>query len=403
MQRVVLIVLDGLGIGAMPDVPLVRPEDVGASTLRSILKYRGHLTVPTLARLGLSHASGIPEIGDLSSSPVASYGKCMLRHHGADTYMGHQEIMGSAPRLPECGFMDEVGSVIASALRQRGFQVQQPRRNEPWLLVEGRIVVADNMEGEPGQNINVTASLDEVSFEEIRRVGMVVREVVRVGRVILVGGTGMSLRDVLEHMVTRGRGTGVDTPGLGVYERPFRVEHLGYGINPEGQAPTIFVRAGYPVVLIGKMADIIACQGAVRFPAIPTAMVFDHLAQALDSIKRGLIAVNVQETDLAGHAEDPGRFAEVLELCDLRLGQVIRKLRDGDLLIVVGDHGNDPSVGHPKHTREFTPLLVYTTAQVGRPLGTRATLADVGATIVDAVGLERTESGQSFFSLIRAA
>jgi phosphopentomutase len=113
-------------------------------------------------------------------------------------------------------------------------------------------------------------------------------------------------------------------------------------------------------------------------------------------VTTGLIAINVQETDLAGHDQNAARYAECLRATDEGIGRMLGMMRESDLLIVTGDHGNDPTIGHDKHTREFTPLLAYSPKVAGRRIARRDSLADVAMTIADNFGIARPEIGTSF-------
>jgi phosphopentomutase len=124
--------------------------------------------------------------------------------------------------------------------------------------------------------------------------------------------------------------------------------------------------------------------------------VLDATYEALDRVTHGLIAINVQETDLAGHDQDAARYAACLRATDAGIGRMLAMLRPSDLLCITGDHGNDPTIGHDKHTREFTPLLAYSPQVMGRPLARRESLADIAMTIAENFGVERPEIGRSF-------
>jgi phosphopentomutase len=110
----------------------------------------------------------------------------------------------------------------------------------------------------------------------------------------------------------------------------------------------------------------------------------------------GLIVANVQETDLSGHEQNPRRYADVLELVDRMLPELLDQLGDDDVLLITGDHGNDPTIGHAQHTREYTPVLVVGPAVRPVDIGLRESLADIGATAADLLGVLPIRSGRSF-------
>jgi len=398
IRRVTLLVLDGFGIGAMADVPQVRPQDAGANTMLHIAERLGELRLPALEALGLGNLQAVPGVRALGAAATGAWGRCNLRHVGADTYAGHQEIAGSAPGTPIAQPMSQVAEVIVGALEQAGHRVQRIGPTRATLLVDGGMLVADNLEGEAAQNINVTACLDDFTFAQVCDVSEIVRAHVAVGRVIAVTGRGFGgLPAILANLEERPGLYGVNTALLGIYNEEYRVRHLVLGGRREGQAPFIVQRAGLPVSLVGKAADVIVCDGAEYRPAVQTAHVLDMTLQRLAAQRTGLIFANVQETDLAGHEQDVAGYARVLQLVDQRIPQLQAAMGPDDLLLITADHGNDPTLG-TKHTRECTPVLAYSPAIRPAFLGERATLADLGATVTAALGLAPTEAGTSFYA-----
>ncbi len=157
-------------------------------------------------------------------------------------------------------------------------------------------------------------------------------------------------------------------------------------------------KAGWPVELIGKVADVIICEAAAKAPHVPTQQALEATYQALDRVTHGFIAINVQETDLAGHDQNAKRYADCLRLTDQGVGNILARLRPNDMFIVTGDHGNDPTIGHDKHTREFTPLPVYGEHVPARPLSQRDSLADIAATVAEIFQVGPRRSGEAFWA-----
>ena len=399
MKRVLLLVIDSLGVGAMDDVIEVRPQDEGANTLLHLAEST-ELHIPNLERMGAGYLVDTPKIKKIPN-PIASFGSSNLAHFGADTYQGHQEIMGTKPKMPIKKPFSFYIDKVEKALIEKGYKVERPDPVHPYLLVNGLVTVADNLEADPGQNYNLTAPLDYITFEEELKIGYIVRENVEVGRVIVFGGKGITIQDILKAVEIKDNGiVGIDAPKSGVYRSGYMVRHLGYGVNPNVQVPTLLKRAGYQVSLIGKMADVIECEGAEYLPMVETEKVLDLVCDKLKTQESGLIAANVQETDLAGHSQDPNRYANRLMTVDKRLPEVMSLLTDEDMFVITGDHGNDPTIGHSHHTRERALLLVFGKTFVPCNLGTRQTLSDIGATIADYMEVEKPENGTSFLKEI---
>jgi phosphopentomutase len=391
MRRAVIVVIDGFGIGATPDVG---PADLGMNTLAHVADAVD-LRLPVLASLGLGRL--VPDAVEPVQEPRAAYGRLTPVHIGADTYMGHQELMGGGLSRVEFRLMEELGDDVAAALRSAGHTVEPLVVGQSMLLVDGAVVVHDNIEARARLNVNVTASLDDIDFDALTEIGLIVRRAINVSRVIVVGSRGYDVDGIRSHIVHRGDGhIGVDTPSLGVYNEHYQVRHLGLDLPIERQLPMRVKDQGGDVVLLGKAADVVRCEGATLENIVPTDGVFDAAVRHLDGLSRGLIVANVQESDLAGHEQDAARYARVLATVDARLQELLDRLRPDDLLVITADHGNDPTSGSSRHTREYVPVLVL--GQQLRPvdLGIRSSLADVGATVAELLGTEPLDSGTSF-------
>lgn len=396
ISRVIVLVIDGLGVGAMPDVAEVRPRDVGADTLGHVVKAAGGLSLPNLERMGLgtiAPASGLR----VERQPIAAHGICALGYQGADTYLGHQVLMGSrVADVPEELF-EAVRDDVASALQRAGHRVEAAGADVSALWVDGAMIVGDNLESDPLQTYHTVGSMEDLPYEKILEVAEILRSVARVRRIVAMGGRGFRSADVLRCTERRPTGQcGVNNVALGLYTKKYVVRHLTQGTRPDVQVTTLLHKAGWPVHLIGKVADVIVCEGAEKAPHVPTPDVLTATYEALDRVDRGLIAINVQETDLAGHDQDAARYAECLRMTDEGVGRILGKLTRDDLFIITGDHGNDPTIGHDKHTREFTPLLVRGDRIVPNSLAPRESLADIAATIAEIFGTARPEIGKSF-------
>lgn len=401
MSRFVLIILDGFGIGYTDDADLVRPQDVGANTCKHILERMSDLRLPNLEKLGLMNALG-QAAGSMSPVHAATWGMSGLAHFGADTFYGHQEMMGTKPQRPEMMPFSACLPSVRDALTKAGFLVEEVGGQVRFLLVDGCVTVADNIEADPGQAFNVSAALDYISFDRVTAIGRTVRGVVPVSRVITLGGEGITVDDLLNAAEEKeGRYIGVNCPRSGVYNRGYQVVHLGYGVNPATQVPSIFSRAGIHTTLIGKVADIVVNPAGESIPCVDTAQVLEHTLAAVEKYETAFIAANVQETDLAGHAENVERYAAVLSIADTGIGKIMERLSGEDILLVMADHGNDPTIGHNHHTREYVPLLFAGQGLKRDFIGRRDTMSDVGATVADYFHCSAPENGKSFLSLLR--
>ncbi|RPH28747.1 phosphopentomutase [Buttiauxella warmboldiae] len=401
MSKFVVIVIDSFGVGAMDDVPLVRPEDIGANTCGHILQRFPQLRLPVLEKLGLINALGFSE-GVMRPSAEAVYGTAALQHEGGDTFMGHQEILGTRPQAPLRMPFSEVIDEVERALKADCWQVERIGNGLQYLWVNQAVAIGDNLEADLGQVFNISANLNAISFDEVRAIGAIVRRCVQVGRVIAFGGeleSSQQLQRAVEEK--QGKYIGINAPRSGIYQHGFQVVHMGFGVNASVQVPQKLYDAGVKTVLVGKVADIAINPHGVSYQnLVDTQQIMDLTLDELQKPGDVFICTNIQETDLAGHAEDVARYAERLEVVDKNLARLMDAMQPGDCLVVMADHGNDPTIGHSKHTRENVPLLVWQPGIFPSSLGARKTLSDVGATVCDFFKASAPQNGTSFLSLL---
>ncbi|MNO39201.1 Phosphopentomutase [compost metagenome] len=399
MGRFVVVVLDSFGVGAMDDVNEVRPQDAASNTCKHIMETVPNLSLANMCRLGLMNALG-EEIGVNRFCKEAIYGTADLMHIGADSFAGHQEIMGTRPKQPLLQPFREVIDQVFQALIEADYRVKYVGADTQVLAVNESVIVGDNLETDLGQVYNVSGCLDMISFDEIVRIGQVVRSTVKVSRVIALGGEQVSFDQLLQAQSAKKDDiyVGIDTPQSGLYNSGYRVTHLGYGVNAAVQVPSILGRNNIAVSLIGKVGDIVENRNGTNLPGVETEQLFELLLSEVKRIRHGFICLNIQETDLAGHAQNTLRYADRLQVSDLYLGKLMDQLEADDVLIVTADHGNDPTIGHSHHTREKVPVLVYHQPMREYYLGRMQTLSDIGATAADYFNVELPENGQSFLS-----
>lgn len=386
-SRIFLVVLDSVGIGALPDA--ADYGDEGANTLGHIAEAVG-LALPNLATLGLGNIAplkGIPP----AAAPKAHYGKMAEISAGKDTTTGHWELMGIHTKVPfktyPNGFPPEL---IAEFERRIGRKVLGNKPASGTAIIEelgeehmrtGAVIVYTSADSV----FQVAAHEEVVPLEELYRICEIARE--------------LTLRD--EYAVTR------------VIARPFvgkpgafvrTANRRDYSVKPP--APTVMNRladAGYDVIALGKISDIYAGEGVTE--AIKTASNEDGVDKLLEVAQRsfrGLAFLNLVDFDAKyGHRRDPQGYAQALEAFDRRVPEILAALREGDLLILTADHGNDPTHRGTDHTREYVPLLVWHPAlREGRSLGLLETFADVGATVADNFGVTPPAIGTSFLAEI---
>lgn len=383
--RFIVVVLDSFGVGAMDDVLEVRPQDDGSNTCLHLIESPYEKKWDTLCELGLMNTLRTnPKVMRVNES--ATWGTSNLKHFGADSYNGHQEIVGTKPIMPVFSKIQLHLDDIETDLLSKGYKVERiTKRSLQMLCVNNLIFIGDNMETDLGQAINVIGDLDNAGFELIKTIGMIVRKHVKVSRVIAYGGDNVHTDKLRNHIITvDDEFIGIDAPSTGVYEKNYTVIHIGYGVDFEKQLPYALSQKDIKNYFYGKTADIINNPNGKSFPCIDTEDTFNELLKDMDCIDQGFMFLNIQETDLAGHAEDLERYVDRLNVSDLKIKGIMEKMNEEDIMIVMADHGNDPTIGHSKHTRERVPLLITgTQIKNGQSIGNRETMADVGQTVAD--------------------
>ncbi len=257
------------------------------------------------------------------------------------------------------------------------------------------------METDLGQAINVVGALDDCGFELIDTIGHIVRKHVKVPRVIAFGGSNVTIQDITNNIITKDEFIGIDAPGSGVYKENYQVIHIGYGVDKTKQLPLALDKVGIKNYFYGKVENIVYNPNGINFPCVDTYDTLTKLIEDIDLYQEGFFFLNIQETDLAGHGENPKRYIDVLNIADERIGVLMSKLEKEDVLIVMADHGNDPTIGHSKHTREYVPILVYRKDNKDLiNIGTLETMADIGQTVAEYFGTS-IEFGTSFLGKIK--
>ncbi|CAM2757629.1 phosphopentomutase [Hathewaya histolytica] len=402
MKRVILLVIDSLGIGEMEDIKINRPIDVGSNTLKHILENNKELSINNLIKLGLINALG-EEVGDYKKVSNAIYGEANLTHPGADSFYGHYEIAGAKIENPVVYPLEHYIDSIKFRLEKLGYGVEKVTKfQSSYLFVDEGIFVCDNIEAEYGNVYSVIGSNEKVDYNKVKLIAKEVRNITKVSRVVSVI-TKVTVEELTRCIeIKEGKYIGINSPKCNLYNREYEVEHLGYGINNQGHCITKLKKINVPVISIGKVSDIIDVDVDKRIYGVNTNLIIENSLEQIKSLDYGFIFINIQETDLAGHLEDVKMYGKQLEKVDKFIGEIINLIGGDDFLIVMADHGNDPTIGHSKHTRERVPILIYNKCMHGEIyLGTRKTMSDVGATIVEIFNGERTEVGESFFSKLK--
>lgn len=399
MKRFIILVIDSFGIGAMADVVTERPQDLNANTYKSTL-LGSKISLPNMEKLGIANAANF-ETENIKFSSSANYGKSNLKHFGCDTFYGHQELMGTLPKKPTiepfCNCIDDV----ENELMKKGYKVERYGEREKVLIINECATVGDNLEADLGQVYNITGTLDLISYDELLKIGKIVREIVKVPRVITFGGENVTLDEIKKaYEFKKPNFAGINAPKSGVYNKGYKVQHMGYGVDEKVQLPTI-IGDKIKTVLIGKVADIVKNEFGESIPIVDTREVMECLIKKIEENETSFICANVQETDLAGHQENKVKYQDKLVVVDKYLPEILSKLDEEDIFILTADHGNDPSIGHSNHTREQVPVLIYNKKMSKIEIGELASLADIGQSAAEYFGYKLPDNGVSFLKELK--
>ena len=383
--RICLVVLDSVGIGEMPDA--LGWGDAGADTLGNILA-NCPVSLPNLQMLGLGNIRDLNGVAPVAS-PKGSFGKCALKSNGKDTTTGHWEMAGiilekAFPTFPE-GFPERIIDRFVTEAEVPGVLGNLPASGTEIIKELGEEHVRT---GKPIVYTSADSVFQIAAHEDVIPIDRLY-EMCSIARRILDG------EDRVGRVIAR--------PFLGNNSSDFkRTENRhDYAVSPPiRNLLPLLKNAGQEVVCVGKIASIYDSVGVTKdLPAKNNDQAIDQTIEALKRESSGLIFSNLVDFDmLYGHRRDPQGYAEALAHFDGRLAEIYSAMRDYDLLIITADHGNDPTYRGTDHTREYVPLLVFgTSARPGVDLGTRGSLADIGATIAVNFGID-LGSGESFLS-----
>ncbi|MEA5018199.1 MAG: phosphopentomutase [Erysipelotrichaceae bacterium] len=389
-QRIITIVLDSLGVGAMPDAAAY--GDLNTDTLGNMAKAVGGINVPNLEKLGLGNLHPTKGVKP-QAAPLAYYSKMLEKSIGKDTMTGHWEMMGLFVDKPfitftENGFPSDLvkeleekcghktignysasGTEIIEELGERHIQT-----NEMILYTS-----ADSV-------LQIACSEETFGLEELYRCCEIAREITmkdkwKVGRVIA-------------------------RPFIGKKKGEFKrtSNRHDYALKPSGLTALDFLKnANLDVISVGKIYDIFDSEGITESHKTKSNQDgMEKTIALMDKDFKGLLYVNLVDFDaLWGHRRNPKGYVDELERFDKQLNTLLSKLRNDDLLILTADHGNDPTHVGSDHTREMVPLLMYSPSLKSSGLLPQSdTFADIAMTITDNFKTQKTEYGVSLLKYL---
>ena len=380
-KRVFTVVIDSLGVGAMPDAAAF--GDAGTDTLGHIAASVDGLKIPNLQKLGIANMKSLSGVTPVEK-PLAHYGILREASNGKDTMTGHWEMMGLHITTPfktftEHGFPKELidelsrrtGHVIIGNKSASGTEILDELAEEE--IATGHMIVYTSADSV----LQICGNEETFGLDELYRCCEIAREITmkdewKVGRVIA-------------------------RPYVGKKKGEFKrtSNRHDYALKPYGRtALDVLKDAGLDVISVGKIYDIFDGEGLTESNKSKSSV--HGMEQTIEIAKRdfeGLCFVNLVDFDaLWGHRRNVVGYAEELERFDVKLGELLQELKDDDLLIITADHGNDPTYTGTDHTREKVPFLAYSPSMKDAgALEEADTFAIIGATITDNFGLSMPE------------
>jgi phosphopentomutase len=384
INRVIVIVLDGVGAGEAPDA--ADYGDVGSNSLGNVSRAIGGLNTPNMSELGLGNITsilGVPE----NSNARGAFGRFQPKSAGKDTIIGHWEMMGiylpvAFPTYPN-GFPPEVIDQFTQATG-RDVLANKPASGTEILKELG----LEHMDtGKPIVYTSADSVFQIAAHEEIIPLDELYEMCLKA-------------RDILQG--EHGVGRVIARPFLGDAPENFKRTHHRKDYPRLPEYPTMMqklVSAGKDVYTVGKIDDIFGHVGITKS---------NHVTSNIESIKamldfldedfEGLMFVNLIEFDMIyGHRNDPRGYADALEEFDRYVPEIEKRLKPGDMVVITGDHGVDPTTSGTDHSREYVPLIVFgPRIKSNVNLGVRESLGDMAGTLAEIFSLEPQPIGESF-------
>ncbi len=388
-ERVIWIVLDSVGMGAMPDAG--RFGDEGANTIKSAAGACEGFRLPALRRLGYGNIDGMEGVMPVDS-PIGCYGRLSELSNGKDTTIGHWEMIGIETKEPFPTYPDGFPETIVDAFIREA--------KLPGILgntvASGTVII--NALGD--EHLSTKKPIIYTSADSVFQIAACediypperLYEICRIARRLLTGENNVA-RVIARPFVKEGDAY-VRTANRRDFSRKPDAENL----------LTYLKEAGQSVYAVGKIEDIfdgVGITDAVHTKDNMDGM--DKTMEALDLVKKGVIFTNLVEFDSKwGHRRDAKGYAEGLMAFDERLSALMERLLESDVLVITADHGCDPAFQGTDHTREYVPVLYYgQRLKSGVNLHTGASFADIGCTVAELLGVKQPKVGESVVKRIK--
>lgn len=384
MNSFFIIILDGVGIGELPDADLY--GDKGSNTLANMAEYVNGLKLPNLAKMGLGNIikiKGVPA----AASPIASYGKMTEVSKGKDSTTGHWEIAGlkitkDFSYFPN-GFPEELVNKFLKATGCKGILGNKP--------ASGTEIIKELGEEHQKTGFPIVYTSGDSVFQIAAH-----EETIPLDRLFEI--CKITRDEVLTYPLNVGRV--IARPFLGSpgnYKRT--TNRKDFSLDPPSDTIlNLLQKKGIPTIAIGKINDLFNYRGiSVQEKTKSNKEGCLKLTEYAKKSKSSLVFANLVDFDVYfGHRNDPVGFAQELKDFDDYLPIFLDELDESDLLVITADHGNDPTSTSTDHSREYIPLLFFHKGKSGKNLGTRETFSDIAKTVADFFEIDNKLEGKSF-------
>lgn len=384
MNNFFIIVLDGVGIGELPDA--AHYNDVGSNTLANMADFVGGLNLPNLTAMGLGNISPIKGIEQVDY-PKASFGKMAEKSAGKDSTTGHWELGGfivekNFPLYPD-GFPDRIIDAFLEKTGLKGILCNKPASGTEIISELGieHIKTGYPIVYTSGDSVFQIAAHEEViPLHRLYELCIIARDEILIGD------------DAVGRVIAR---PFIGDPGS--FNRT--TNRKDFSLDPFGDTILdVLLREGIDTIAIGKINDLFNYRGIKRGIKTKTNKEgIETIISISQEVSNSFIFTNLVDFDVYyGHRNDPKGFAEALKDFDDYLPKIINTLDESDCLLISSDHGNDPITPSTDHSREYVPLLFYQKNKHGKNLGIRETYADAAQTAAQFFKVNNTLKGKSF-------
>lgn len=372
-KRVLLLSIDGLGIGALADEVAIRSSDIGSNTLKSILDTRVQL--PTFEHLNLLSLENTARPIMYKEFKIQS-GKSQLKYRGADSFLGHAEMIGLNLDLKPV-YIDDYFQPLQKMIKEY-FSFQTVEISNGLVSLDRIIFISNNMECDAGYAINVIIDNTNKNVERDNKIVTVIKEVVPISRVLLIYGDSITYSKIMKSVIQRDymdtSYNGVAVPLLDIYDDHYVVTHNSNFDVCGSNLLSCLHDKGVSICLIGKPSYLFPRQEYIKIDATDSSTILEQTLKKWTELHYSLLFVNVQDVDLGGHANNAFKCASCMKKLDAFLEKFLQMLDKNDLLLITADHGNDPNIGGRNHTREYVPIIAVSKSIYGGRLDVQTSL-----------------------------